>query len=209
VQLEACQPRDNRRKNTILAVKIAAVLAIVPVGYFIVTTATHSLAQLQGPGPGMVFVVANAFSQLTGWILTGVIFAALSPRLPGSVGPVRAFVLTAAWFAAALPVQLINWTQHPIGWAWSFPGLLLLLFLVAFSVVWDAYILNPNLRRGTWVATLSKVAKTYNIQRTRAVILYALPVLAALIAVGQQLASGNATEFFKEVINLATAGAGG
>ena len=32
----------------------------------------------------------------------------LSPRLPGKVGPVRAFVLTGAWFVAALTVQIID-----------------------------------------------------------------------------------------------------
>jgi hypothetical protein len=209
-QLAACQPRLDRRENAILAVKIAAVLAIIPVGYFIYATATHDLALLQEPGPGTIFIVAGAVTQVTGWILTGVIFAVLSPRLPGRVGPVRAFVLTGAWFAAALTVQLINyWTHQSIGWAWSFPGLLLLLFLVTFSVVWDAFILNPTLGRGTWIATLSKVAKTYNIQRTRSIILYAVPVLAALIAVGEQLASGHAADFIKGLLNLATAGAGG
>jgi hypothetical protein len=209
-QLAACQPRPDRKANAILAAKIAAILAIIPVGYFIYTTATQNLALLQQSGPGTIFIVAGAVSQVTGWILTGIIFAMLSPRLPGRVGPVRAFVLTGAWFAAALTIQLINyWTYHSIGWAWSFPGLLLLLFLVTFSVVWDAFILNPTLSWGTWMATLSKVAETYKIERTRAIILYAVPVLAALIAVGEQLANGHAAEFIKGLLSLASAAAGG
>src|SRR5207247_804313 len=92
-----------------------------------------------------------------------------------------------------------------IGWLWSLPGLLLLIFLVTFSVVWDAYILNPRLGWGTWMASLSKVANTYNVERTGAIIRYAVPVLAALVGVGGILASGNASEFVKGLLKLAGA----
>ena len=215
--LAACQPQRGPKGNAILAAKISGALAIIPIGYFIYAAAPQWLAEIQQPGLGLVLVAAGVLSQLTGWILTGVIFAALSPRLPGRVGPIRAFCLTGAWFAAALPVQIINyWTGHSAGWAWIFPGLLLLLFLVTFSVAWDAYILNPRLGRGTWMATLSKVAKAYKMERTGAIIRYAVPVLAALVGVGGILASGNtglhasgnAGEFLKGLLNLLDAAAG-
>jgi hypothetical protein len=202
--LAVCQPQRGPRGNAILAAKISGGLAIIPIGYFIYAAAAPWSAGIQQPGLGLVLVAASVLRQLTGWILTGVIFAALSPRLPGRVGPMRAFWLTAAWFAAALPVQVINyWTGHAAGWAWSLPGLLLLIFLVTFSVVWDAYILNPSLGWGTWMATLSKVAKTYNVERTGAIIRYAVPVLVALVGVGGILASGNVGELAKSLLKLA------
>jgi hypothetical protein len=39
-------------------------------------------------------------------------------------------------------------------------------------------------------------------RQTRAIFLYAVPVLLAIVTIGQQLASGTALDFVKSVLNL-------
>jgi hypothetical protein len=102
-------------------------------------------------------------------------------RLPGTVGPLRALTLAAAWFGAAAAVQLMNdLTVSASGWRWTFPGLELLLFLVAFSVAWDLC----TLKEGTWKHALDQLRKAYRIQQTRAIARYVIPVLVAIITIG-------------------------
>ena len=144
-RLHTSLPKVDPTDNAILAVKIGATLAVIPVAYFAYTTITSLPKTLQQPGPGMIFVVASIIGQLAGWILIGVVFAGLAPRLRGGVGPVRALVVSATWFVAAFIIHIVdNWTHQPSPRSWSFFGLELLLFLVAFSVAWDAYVLADN-----------------------------------------------------------------
>jgi hypothetical protein len=146
-----------------------------------------------------IVAAGSVLSQLTGWILTGLAFAAFSLRVPGKVGLVRALAISAAWFGAASVVQLINgWTRPSGGWAWTFPWLELLLFLAAFSIVWDAY----TLKERTWKKTLGPLREGYRIQQYRTVVLYAIPLLVAIVAVGQQLASGSGIDFVKSLLSL-------
>jgi hypothetical protein len=83
--------------------------------------------------------------QLAGWILAGIIFAGTSTRLRGGSGPIRAVVMSAVWFTATFTVHIFDdWTGNPTGGSWTFFGLQLLLFLLAFGVIWDAHILSEN-----------------------------------------------------------------
>ncbi len=196
-------PHTDPIKNSILAVKIAAALGIVPVGYFLYSTIASLPSQA---GNDMVFIAAGVVGQLVGWLLIGIVYSALSTRLPGPIGPVRALLLAGAWFAAAVPVHLIdNWIQHSASRAWLFPGLELVLFLVTFSIIWDACVL----KQATWAETITNLRAVYRLQETRAVVLYAIPVLLALIALGEQVASGSGTDFVKSVLTEAAAVFGG
>lgn len=199
-------PRDNPAENTMLAIKIAAVLAIIPVSYFTYTTITNLPKNLQQPGPGVIFVVAGVVGQMTGWILTGIVFAGVSTRVRGGFGPIRALVISAAWFAAAFTVYVIDrWTQNPTGRSWSFFGLQLLLFLVTFGVIWDAYILSEHPGKDS----LNQLREAYKLQEARAVVLYAVPLLLAIIVLGQQVANGSGVEFVKSALNVVPAVLGG
>lgn len=89
--------------------------------------------------------------------------------------------------------------------SWSFFGVQLLLFLVTFSVIWDAYILSEH----PWKDSLSQLREAYKIQQARAVVLYAVPLLLAIIVLGQQVANGNGVEFVKSALNVVPAVFGG
>jgi hypothetical protein len=205
-RLRSCMPYDDTTANAILGAKIAIVLAVIPVGYFAYTVATNLPASLQQPGVGIIFILASLFGQVVGWALIGVFFGSLSSRLPGRVGPIRALIISAAWFATAFAVQLISdWYQHSSSRSWIFSGLQLLLFMVAFSIAWDAYIL----RRENLKLTFESLKRGYDIQETRSIALYAIPVLVAIIALGQQVASGSAAEFIKSALASAAAILGG
>jgi hypothetical protein len=193
-------PKNSPEANAFLACNIAAVLAIVPVGYFIYATITHLPHDLQQQGPILLFVSAGALSQLVGWILAGLIFAGLSTRLFGGVGPGRALVLSSTWFVAAFAVHIIDgWTRGTGGGrAWSFPGFELLLFLLVFSIIWDAC----TARQDSWKATFDKLKKAYNIQETRVALYYVLSALVALIILGEQIVNGSGIQAVRSVLEV-------
>ncbi|SOD73644.1 hypothetical protein SAMN05892883_2916 [Jatrophihabitans sp. GAS493] len=206
-------PRPTALENMVLAAKCAAVLAVVPFGYFALTTATGLPRHWQQPGPGLLFAVAGVLAEAARWLISGLFYGALSPRLPGRVGPLKALSLAGAWFAAAEIVHLINgWTLHDTTRGWSFPGLELLLFLVAFSVVWDALIarrFSPAGAAGTWTEAVETLREAYFILTTKSIVLYSVPVILALLAVGQQLVNGTGLDFVRAALNLGTPLAGG
>jgi hypothetical protein len=196
VALRDREPHADAVENSILAIKIAAALALIPVAYFLYSAVVSLPSQAQA-GIDVVFIVASVVGQLVGWLIIGIVYSALSTRLPGQIGPVRALLLAGAWFFAAVPVHLIdNWIQPSTSRAWLFPGLEVLLFLVAFSIVWDACVLKQD----SWAGVITNLTSAYRIQETRTVVLYAIPVLLALIALGEQVASGSGADFVKSVL---------
>ena len=200
------QPSGGPAADTVLAVKIAAPLALIPVGYFIYTTAAHLPATVQDPGPDTVFVVVSFLGQLTGWLIIGIFYGLLSSRLPGRIGPVRALVLAGAWFAVAIAVNIVNNVLHyPVNRGWIFAGLQFTFFLLAFSVVWDACALKEK----TLKETVDKLRAAYHVQETRAIALYAIPLVLAVVALVQQVASGSSADFVTGILNGAAAAFGG
>jgi hypothetical protein len=199
-RLRTCRPKESDRENIILAIKIAGVLSVVPVAYFTYTAITTLPSNLEQPGPGMIFVFSGILVQLGGWILIGLVFACLNTRLPGMCGPVRALSVTGIWFAVAFACHIVQgWLgQASSGQSWSFFGLQLLLFLTAFSVIWDACILDTKI---SW-SSPERLRQAYNLQRSRAVIVYTVPVLLTVIALGQQVATGNGVEFVKSALSI-------
>jgi hypothetical protein len=205
-RLRACLPRESLEENTILAIKISAALAVVPVSYFIYTTVTSLPKALQQSGLNIIFVVPGILGQLVGWIIIGIVFAGLTPRLRGGIGPVRALIVSSTWFVAALIIHVVDrWLGEPTAQSWSFFGLELFLFLAAFGVIWDAYVLTSN----PWKKSLKPLRQAYQLRQARTVVLYAVPLLLAIIVFGQQLSSGNGIESVKSALSIGPAIFGG
>ena len=194
---EEGSPRDR----AFLAIKISLALAVLPIGYFLYVTLTTVPRTLGGFGINAVSLFGTVAFEILGWIVTGLVFGMLSTRLRGLVGPLRALLLSLAWFAAAFLVDIgSGWTTAPGSRAWIFQGLQLLLFLVAFGVVWDMYSLRAE--GDTPQAVLTKLGAAYNYTRARAVIIYIIPIILAIIAIAQQIAVGSGTDFVKAVLEL-------
>lgn len=198
---QAVTVRPSAAADAALAVKVAALLAIIPVGYFSFTTIA-SLSEASAS----VFIASSIVGQLTGWLVIGVFYGMLSSRLPGQVGPFKALILAGGWFAVAIVVSIANNGLHfPGGRAWIFAGLQFSLFLIAFSVIWDALALNKN----TVAETVRELRAAYHLEQAQAVALYAIPVLLALVALVQQVASGSGSDFVTSILNGASAAFGG
>jgi hypothetical protein len=136
-----------------------------------------------------------------------VIFSIVNTRLPGRYGPVRAVILCGLWFTVGFAFSRVQGWLDPGsgGRSWTFFGLQLLSLLVAFSVIWDARILDARL---SW-ASLDRLREAYSLQQARSLALYAIPLLLAIIALGQQVASGSGVEFVKSALSVVPAVLGG
>ena len=202
-KLRAGTPCDDPLDNFRLALKISACLAILPVAYFAVT----AIGSIPQDSASAIFVVTGILSQLAGWLAAGVIFSIVNTRLPGRYGPIRAIIFCGLWFAVGFAFSRVQGWLDPEsgGRSWTFFGLQLLLFLVAFSAIWDARILDARL---SW-ASLDRLREAYNLQQARSLALYAIPVLLAIIALGQQVASGSGVEFVKSALSVVPAVFGG
>lgn len=195
-RLRTCVPGGNVPANIWLAAKIATVIAIVPVTYF-VYTALKSLPRNLHYQTDAISVAAGIIAQAVGWIVIGVVFSIINNRLPGGNGPVRAFIVSALWFAVGtIGLMLEGWLHDPVNGSWAFFGLQLLLFLLAFSAVWDACILGKL----SW-SSLDQLRDAYSLQRVRTVALYGAPLLLTIIALGQQVLSGSGVQFVQSALN--------
>lgn len=193
--LRTATPAGDPFANLLLAVKIAAVVAIIPVVYFTYTALTSLPGNLQFID-GAIFAVAGVVSQAAGWIVIGVVFSLINNRLPGGSGPLRAVAVSALWFGVGIISFVVSALLHgSLNRSWTFFGLQLFLFLLAFSAVWDACILG-KLR---W-ASLDQLRDAYNLNRVRTIALYAAPLLLALIALGQQVVSGSGVQFVQSAL---------
>jgi hypothetical protein len=198
---QATRPRPGAAADTVLAVKVGGLLAVIPVGYFSFTTiASLSASQTS------VFVVSSITGQFIGWLVIAVFYAMLSSRLPGRIGPFKALVLAGVWFAVAIVVNAANNGLHfPLGRSWIFAGLQFSLFLIAFSVIWDAL----AFKQSTVPETIKELRTAYHLEQAQTVALYAIPVLLALVALVQQVASGSGSDFVTSVLNAGAAAFGG
>jgi hypothetical protein len=193
--------RPGAPAQAALAVKVAALLSIIPVGYFTFTT----IAGLSESSTS-VFVVSSIASQFIGWLVIGAFYGMLSDRLPGRAGPFKALILTGVWFAVAIGISIAdNGLHFPAGRSWIFAGLQFSLFLIAFSVTWDALSFNKS----SLPETIKELRAAYHLEQTQAVALYAIPVLLALVALVQQIASGSGSDFVTSILNGASAAFGG
>jgi hypothetical protein len=205
-------PGLNAGDRVNIAVRWSVLLAVLPVGYLL----WGSLTTIPGDGSQSSqapFVISQVVNEVLRWTLTGCLYALLLPWLPGRVGPVKALWLAGAWFAAALPVAVINgWTGNTTGREWLFPGLQLVLFLTVLGVLVDASTLygradagRPATPRATWAALL----QAYNVDGIRPVLLYAAPAALAIIGIGQQVVSGTALEFVTSLLSATSPVIGG
>ena len=195
-------PFRNACARANMALAWATLLSVVPVAYLIWGTLIALPKNGSQPIDASI-VLSQAVSEIVRWMLTGWLYGLLLPFLPGRVGPVKALWLSGAWFAASVPVVILDiWTGADPGRVWLFPGLQLLVFLTVLAVLMDlstirAWAGGPS----TWDAGWSALLEVYNFEGARKVVLYAAPAVAAVIAIGQQVVSGTGLDFVTSLLS--------
>lgn len=193
--------RDVRsRANVSLA--WATLLSVVPVAYLIWGTLT-TLPKYSTQPINTSYVLSQIVAEIVRWVLTGWLYGLLVPVLPGRVGPVKALWLSGAWFAASVPIVILDgWTGANPGRGWLFPGLQLLLFLTALAVLVDLSTVHAWMGgRTSLMESWTTLLEVYNFEGVRKVALYAAPAAAAVIAVGQQVVTGTSLDFVNSLLS--------
>jgi hypothetical protein len=105
-------------------------------------------------------------------------------------------VVSTLWFGVGIISFILSSLLHG-SWnrSWTFFGLQLFLFLLAFGAVGDTCILG----RPRW-ASLDQLRDAYNLNRVRAIAVYIAPLLLTLIALGQQVVSGSGVQFVQSAL---------
>ena len=193
-----------------LALAWASLLSVVPVAYLVWGTLT-ALPKNGSQPIQASFVLSQAVSEVVRWTLTGWLYGLLLPLLPGRVGPVKALWLSGAWFAASVPVAIVDvWTGADPGRVWLFPGLQLLLFMTVLAVLMDLSTVHAWAGgRLPLASNWSTLLKVYNFENARQVALYAVPAVAAVIAIVQQVISGTGLDFVNSLLSGAQSLLGG
>lgn len=215
-------PFRDARARANLALAWGTLLSVVPVAYLIWGTLT-ALPKNGSDPTNTSYVLSQIVTEIVRWTLTGWLYGLLLPLLPGRVGPVKALWLSGTWFVASAPVAIVDiWTGAGQGRVWLFPGLQLLLFLTALAVLMDLSTVHAWAAREqsraekegreqshtekagkgqSWTENWSMLLAVYNFEGARKVALYAVPAVAAVIAIGQQVVSGTGLDFVNSLLS--------
>jgi hypothetical protein len=215
-------PFRDARARANLALAWGTLLSVIPVAYLIWGTLT-ALPKNGSDPINTSYVLSQIVTEIVRWTLTGWLYGLLLPLIPGRVGPVKALWLSSAWFLASAPVAIVDiWTGAGQGRVWLFPGLQLLLFLTALSVLmdlstvhaWAAMEKSRAEKEGkgqsraekegkdqSWTENWSMLREVYNFEGARQVVLYAAPAVVAVIAIGQQVVSGSGLDFVNSLLS--------
>lgn len=190
----AVGPRADWWGNAREAVRWGGLLAALPVGYFLIVLLTRP----EGVRSGQ-FAALRAFTgvarEAVFWLVLALVLGALLAYLPGARAATKGVALGLVYLLAqAVSAVVVEWTGGAAGHAWLFRPLQVLLFLSVLGVLLDVETLR---RHGLHPR---HVFDYYGTTRIRGAAAYLAPALLSLIAVGQQVVSGNAGQALLEII---------
>jgi hypothetical protein len=188
-------PMDTLWDNGILAAKIGGVIGLIPIGYFFYILITQQAREQLGSYFGVLSIVFNVASEVAFWLVAAFIMGYLYLYLPGRNGVFKGtFLAIIYWIAEMSNVLVSLWLTQSYSTTWTFRALQLSLFLVALGVAIDWYTLK---RQNIYWRNLLDY---YKLNDVRVLIGYASPLVLAVLAIGQQLLSGQAQQAVTELI---------
>jgi Family of unknown function (DUF6185) len=185
-------PAPTWWENGLAAVQVGAVLAIVPVGYYLYVFFSrlgHTFAF--DVGYRFVGALTGIAGELAVWLVAALVFGILYPHLPGRNGLVKGLVLGSVYLVASLAAVALHESYDV---QWQFRAFEFLLFMSALGVAVDGKSLRSSHR--SW----KELADVYQVHNVRAVAPYAVPVVLSVIVVAQQLLSGDAHDAIISII---------
>lgn len=188
-------PKDGSLENGIEAARIAAVMAVVPVGFMIWTTFSE-LGEHLRTHYGVLLVTLLALVELARWVFVGLLYGYLHPQLPGSSGTVKALWMTAFWIASCiLPLLIAHAVGHDLIGQTIYRSAQLGVFMLVLSVVYDYRTVEAA---GGDFKALQEV---YVHQRLVDAVPTLLSALLLVITLFQQLHAGSGTEVAQSLLS--------
>jgi hypothetical protein len=158
----------------------------------VITSGRRTLPDRQPPNTTALYLdaAASLFGEIAFWLAAALVMGCLYPYLPGRNGVLKSLVLTAIYATTlAISARLLGG-----GSGWIFRSLELLLFLAALGVSLDWMTI---VRAGLYWRHLPEL---YRLRDVRVLAGSASSLLLALLAIGQQVLSGDAQSAVIEII---------
>ncbi len=190
-------PGQNRWDNGVRAMRVGAVLSILPLAFFVHVLLSEQLVRLVTEDFGRpVWLLDGLARQAAFWLAAAFVLGALYPSLLGPNGAAKGAALSLVYAGTWLVVGLVD------GWPgvvaepsnWVFRWLELLLFLVAVGVAMDAATLRKH--GIDW----RRLDDLYQLHDARSVVGYLAPLVGAALVIGQQILSGEAQGAIAQIV---------
>jgi hypothetical protein len=179
--------------SAIEAVKAGALLAVVPVGYYVWVLIAERGRHGAAPGFSPAFSVGlGLLHEITFWLIAGFTLGALLAVLPSMAGVTKGMLLTAAFLAVAVLGNLIAPSEADVGVA--FHTFELLLYLILLGAWLDRRAIHAGWR---------ELGAIYRLQEIGLAVTYLAPLVASIIVIAQQILAGNAQEAIRETVSRA------
>lgn len=178
--------------NACSAARAGALLAVLPVGFYIAVLVVRGV---EHEGRGFTFAYGVAIGvthEIVFWIVAALCLGALLAVLPRGTGPEKGVILTAAFVALAGVGKALAPVEDRVGLA--FRSVELLLFLTILGARLDKSALGVGWR---------ELGGIYRLGELRPAIAYLATLAGSVIAIGQQIYSGDASQAIQETIERA------
>jgi hypothetical protein len=191
----ALGPRENWWGNGLLALKRGAVLAIVPVAFYLYVLVTTQMGQYVSERAqfGAIALVIGVASEVAFWLVAAFVLGSLYPLLRGDNGPTKGLVLAAIFLGSYIPALLLSGLEDA---PWLVRAFQLALFLVALGVWLDLETLRAGNVYWRYIFPL------YQIRSVQGVARYIAPILPIIVIVLRQLQSGEATAAIESILEV-------
>jgi hypothetical protein len=178
-------PAGSPWENALITARVAAMVAVVPVSYFLWET-LGTLGSHLAWSTGALLVLIGLLIEATRWIAAGLALGFLRGRLPGRIGPAQALVLAGAWVASALaPTALARALEVDAAQQLVYRSAQLALFLVVVAVAVDIRTLRAA--GGSW----RDLQQVYALRGYGEVVAALAPALLLILTLTQQVLAGS------------------
>jgi len=177
--------QNGRLSNAKAAAQLAAVIAIIPVGYLVWTTLAQLPEQL-ATNTGMMVVVLLAVLEFVRWVVSGFVFGYLYSKLPGRVGPVKALAFAAIWIGSCLgPLVVAHAAGRNLIHETIYRSAQFALFVIVLAVLID--LKTVKTAGGTW----RDLRSVYDLESYGDVAAAVVPAALLAVTLAQQIAAGS------------------